>query len=46
VLRFKRILGNTMKACALPQQITEDKIGASALNRMTILGMPVSVKFA
>ena len=46
VLRFKRIFGNTMKARALPQQITEARIGASALNRMTRLGVPLSVKFA
>ena len=42
--RFKRIFGNTMKARALPQQKTEAWISASALNRMTNLGMPVSVK--
>jgi len=45
-LRFKRIFGNTMKSRALPQQITEARISASALNRMIKLGMPVSVKFA
>jgi hypothetical protein len=42
--RYKRIFGNTMKARALPQQKTEAWISASALNRMTNLGMPVSVK--
>jgi hypothetical protein len=42
--RYKRILGNTMKARALPQQKTEAWISVSALNRMTNLGMPVSVK--
>ncbi|MDD5411782.1 MAG: transposase [Methylobacter sp.] len=42
--RYKRIFGNTMKALALPQQKTEAWISASALNRMTNLGMPVSVK--
>jgi len=42
--RYKRIFGNTMKARALPQQKTEAWISASALNRMTSLGMPVSVK--
>ena len=41
---YKRIFGNTMKARALPQQKTEAWISASALNRMTNLGMPVSVK--
>jgi Transposase DDE domain len=43
--RYKRIFGNTLKARALPQQKTEAWISASALNRMTNLGMPVSVKF-
>lgn len=42
--RYKRIFGNMMKARALPQQKTEAWISASALNRMTNLGMPVSVK--
>jgi hypothetical protein len=42
--RYKRIFGNTMKSRALPQQKTEAWISASALNRMTDLGMPVSIK--
>lgn len=42
--RYKRIFGNTMKARKLPQQKTEAWISAIALNRMTSLGMPVSVK--
>jgi hypothetical protein len=42
--RYKRIFGNAMKACALPRQKTEAWISASALNRMTNLGMPISVK--
>ena len=42
--RYKRIFGNTMKARALPQQKTEAWISVSALDRMTRLGMPVSVK--
>lgn len=45
VQRYKRILGNAMKARTLPQQKTEAWIGASALNRMANLGIPVSVKF-
>lgn len=44
--RFKRIFGNTLKARALPQQKTEAWIATSALNRMTQLGMPISVKIA
>jgi len=42
--RVKRIFGNTMKARKLPQQKTEAWVTAAALNRMTSLGMPVSVK--
>ncbi len=44
VQRYKRIFGNTMRARALPQQKTEAWISVSTLNRMTNLGMPVSVK--
>ena len=46
ILRIKRIFGNTMKARELSQQKTELGIIASALNRMTQCGMPVSVKVA
>ena len=42
--RYKRIFGNTMKARKLPQQKAEAWASAVALNRMTSLGMPVSVK--
>lgn len=42
--RYKRIFGNVMKARELARQKTEAWISASALNRMTNLGMPVSVK--
>ena len=42
--RYKRILGNTMKTRALPQQKTEAWASAFVLNKMTSLGMPVSVK--
>ena len=42
--RYKRIFGNTMKAHALAQQKTQARISASALNRMTNLGIPISVK--
>jgi hypothetical protein len=42
--RYKRIFGNTMKARGLPKQKTEACFSVSALNRMTHLGMPVSVK--
>jgi hypothetical protein len=39
-----RIFGNTMKARKLPQQKAEAWASAVALNRMTGLGMPVSIK--
>lgn len=42
--RYKRIFGNRMKARPLARQKTEAWISASALNRMTSFGMPVSVK--
>lgn len=44
VQRFKRIIGNTLKGRGLPQQKTEARIAATAFNRMTQLGMPISVK--
>ena len=44
IQRYKGIIGNCMNARALPQQKTEAWVNASALNRMTNLGMPVSVK--
>jgi transposase len=44
--RFKGIFGNTLQARALPQQKTEAWITTQALNRMTSLGMPSSVKIS
>ena len=44
IQRYKRIIGNCMKARVLPQQKTEAWFSATALNMMTNLGMPVSVK--
>lgn len=44
IQRYKGIIGNCMKAHALPQQKTEAQFSASALNIMINLGMPVSVK--
>jgi hypothetical protein len=43
IQRHKRIFRNMMKARALARQETEAWISTSALNRMTGLGMPVSV---
>lgn len=44
VLRYKTIIGPKMKARELPQQKTEADVSVRVLNRMTNLGMPVSVK--
>jgi len=42
VFRFKTIFGNTLSTRCLSRQLTEARIKASALNRMTQLGMPDS----
>jgi hypothetical protein len=44
IQRYKRIIDSNMKARASPQQNTEAWFSASALNVMTTLRMPVSVK--
>jgi hypothetical protein len=44
MLRYKKIIGPSMKAREIPQQKTEGGIGVRVLNRMTSLGMPESVK--
>ena len=46
IRRIKGIFGNTLQARALPQQKTEAWMITEALNRMTLLGMPISVKIA
>jgi len=42
--RYKTIIGRRLHARTLPNQRSEAKIGCNALNRMTHLGMPVSVR--
>ena len=42
--RYKTIIGRRLHARTLPNQRTETKIGCNVLNRMTSLGMPVSVR--
>ena len=44
VYRYKNIVGRRLRARTLPNQRTEAKIGCNLLNRMTRLGMPVSVR--
>jgi hypothetical protein len=42
--RYKTIIGRRLHARTLPNQRTEAKIACYALNRMTSLGMPISVR--
>jgi len=44
VYRYKTIVVRRLGVRTLPNQRTEAKIGCNALNRMTRLGMPVSVR--
>jgi hypothetical protein len=44
VFRFKTIFGNTLSTRTLNRQITEARIRAAALNRMTQLAMPDSYR--
>jgi transposase len=44
VYRYKTIIGRRLHARTLPNQGAEAKIGCNVLNRMTRLGMPVSVR--
>jgi len=46
VFRFKMIFGNTLSSRTPERQITEARVKASALNRMTQLGMPDSYPLA
>jgi hypothetical protein len=42
--RYKTIIGRRLRARTLPNQQTEAKVGCNVLNRMTRLGMPISVR--
>jgi hypothetical protein len=44
MFRYKTIIGRRLQARTLPNQKIEAKIGCNVLNRMTGLGMPVSVR--
>ena len=46
MLRYKTIIGPKLKARELPQQKTEAAVSVRVINRMTGLGMPVSIKVA
>lgn len=42
--RFKKIIGPGLRALKFQNQVTESKIGAKIINKMTNLGMPKSYK--
>jgi hypothetical protein len=42
--RYKTIIGRRFHARSLPNQRTEAKIACNALNRLTGLGMPISIR--
>jgi hypothetical protein len=42
--RYKTIIGRRLHARTLPNQQTEAKVACNALNKMTGLGMPISVR--
>lgn len=44
--RFKTIFGNTLRTRTLARQVTEVRIKAATLNRMTQLDMPDSYRVA
>jgi hypothetical protein len=44
--RYKKILGNQMRARELARQKNEAMIGCGMLNKMTNLGMPISYRCA
>ena len=46
MLRYKRIIGEELRAKKTATQATEARIGVSVLNRMTTLGKPNSVAVA
>ena len=44
MLRYKQIIGDSLRAKKPEAQVKEANIGVSVLNRMTVLGRPGSVK--
>jgi hypothetical protein len=44
MFRDKTVMGQRLRARDLPNQRTEANVGCNVLNRMTGLGMPVSVR--
>jgi hypothetical protein len=46
MLRYKTIIGRTLRARTLPAQKLEARVGCKVLNRMTTLGTPVARRLA
>ena len=46
MLRYKVVIGRTLRDRTLPTQKAEAKIGCKVLNVMTALGMPISYRIA
>ncbi len=46
IQRYKRIIGNTLKARTLPKQKAEAEASVRVLNQMTKLGMPRSIRIS
>ena len=44
IYRYKTTIARRLRARSLPRQRAEAKIGCNVLNRMTRLGMPVTVR--
>ncbi|MGB5084564.1 MAG: IS5/IS1182 family transposase, partial [Methylocystis silviterrae] len=44
IYRYKTIIGRRLHARNLSNQKNEAKVGCNVLNRMTAMGMPVSVR--
>jgi hypothetical protein len=44
MFRYKTIIDRRLRARILPNQRTEAKLGCNVLNRMTGLGMPISIR--
>jgi hypothetical protein len=42
--RYKTVIGRHLRARTPPNQRTEAKIGCNVLNRLTHLGMPISIR--
>jgi len=46
MFRYKTIVGPSLKARTLPNQKAEAAVAVHCLNRLTALGMPVSLRIA